>query len=425
MLILNLPTTTDDYLLDGLTPGELSKYSRTCKAAYSTVKSYMKRKFQLHNLLERFLTPSEIIHFRKLQCHTGMFISGSTAVQFFDRTVYPDSDLDCYLEHRFCREVAYWLIKIGYKYAPLPESSNVASLEQAFRSNPPTREHVPDPFCGDIFFLTPGKDYFKAPFVFNFEKQNPYRKIQLITSLQSPLERILNFHSTCVMNIITHDKAYALFPRATFEERRSLICLSFNELRDKAIEKYTERGWSFTNVADAGRNSLETQFSFGERYVGDRKCWTLPILPALDLPSGHMEINSWVTKCNSWDEFPSMSYSFLASKTLKFTYLIGIGDDWEIEDFIENIVPYSEDEPVDQEQVKLDDKLRTMIRKRRITIEEEDCNMLYEDTADGDSEPEEDASDSDSQGDMDTSEDDIDTKGSIWPRASLPIDFAV
>lgn len=156
----------------------------------------MKRSFQLHRLLERYFTPSQILRFRELQCATGMFISGSTAVQFFDRAVYPESDLDLYLEHRFSHAVAYWLLEIGYKYAPLPGSSNMASLEQAFKSNPPTREHVPDLFSGDVFFHGPGRDYFKAPFVFNFEKQKPYRKIQLITSLQSPLHRILKFHSS-------------------------------------------------------------------------------------------------------------------------------------------------------------------------------------------------------------------------------------
>jgi hypothetical protein len=156
----------------------------------------MKRSFQLHRLLERYFTPSQILRFRELQCATGMFISGSSALQFFDRTVYPESDLDLYLEHRFSHAVAYWLLEIGYKYAPLPESSNAASLEQAFKSNPPTREHVPDLFSGDFFFDGPGRDYFKAPFVFNFEKQSPYRKIQLITSLQCPLHRVLKYHSS-------------------------------------------------------------------------------------------------------------------------------------------------------------------------------------------------------------------------------------
>jgi hypothetical protein len=156
----------------------------------------MKRSFQLHRLLERYFAPLQILRFRELQCATGMFISGSTALQFFDRTVYPESDLDLYLEHRFSHAVAYWLLEVGYKYAPLPESSNAASLEQAFKSNPPTREHVPDLFSGDVFFDGPGRDYFKAPFVFNFEKQKPYRKIQLITSLQCPLHRVLKYHSS-------------------------------------------------------------------------------------------------------------------------------------------------------------------------------------------------------------------------------------
>lgn len=158
------------------------------------------------------------------------------------------------------------------------------------------------------------------------------------------------------MNIITHDKAYSLFPRATFEERRSLVCLSSDELRDKAFEKYSARGWSFVKNADverAERGTLEASFALGERYVGDRNCWTLPVLPILNLSEGYMETNSWVMKCNSWDEFPSMSYHYLVSKMLQFSYLIGIGDDGEIEDYIEDIVPSREDEPSDKESVFL------------------------------------------------------------------------
>jgi hypothetical protein len=154
------------------------------------------------------------------------------------------------------------------------------------------------------------------------------------------------------MNIITHDKAYSFFPRATFEERRSLVCLSSSELRDKAFEKYSDRGWSFIknyDVRRAERPALEATFALGERYVGDRSCWTLPVLPNLNLSEGHMETNSWVTKCNSWDDFPSMSYQYLVSKMLKFSYLIGTGDGGDLEDYIENIIPSREDEPSDKE----------------------------------------------------------------------------
>lgn len=191
--------------MDLLSPAEIFKYSRTCRTARSTAQSYMQRAFSIDNLLSRYFKPQEVNRFREFQCHTGAIISGSTALQFLDRAVYPESDLDLHVEHRFAHEMVEWLLVIGYTYAPLPESENARSLAEAFKRNPPSRPYVPDMFSGDILFHSAGKDYFKAPFVFNFEKHHPFRKIQLITSLQAPLQRILTFHSsmspqsTCIL----------------------------------------------------------------------------------------------------------------------------------------------------------------------------------------------------------------------------------
>lgn len=85
----------------------------------------------------------------------------------------------------------------GYKYAPLPEPNNPQSLEEAFRRNPHNQTYIPRiaVLLKDIIFIVE-KDYVTSPFVFNFEKQNPHRKIQLISSLLSPLQRILGYHSS-------------------------------------------------------------------------------------------------------------------------------------------------------------------------------------------------------------------------------------
>ncbi len=51
----------------------------------------------------------------------GMLISGSTALQFLDRTTFLESDLDIYVEHQLRRKIALWLVAIGYKYQPTPK----------------------------------------------------------------------------------------------------------------------------------------------------------------------------------------------------------------------------------------------------------------------------------------------------------------
>ena len=188
------PENIDVCVLDALSPGELLRYSRTCKAAESNVQEYMKHAFCVDRLLSRYFTPTEILRFRELQCLTGALISGSTAVQFFDRATYPDSDLDVYVEHRLVRPLAEWLVEIGYKYTPLSQSANMATLDAAFGTNPPERGHVPEVAAEDVFFS--GQHYAKSSLVLNFEKKHPQRVIQLITSLTCPLQSILDFHSS-------------------------------------------------------------------------------------------------------------------------------------------------------------------------------------------------------------------------------------
>ena len=122
----------------------------------------MKHAFCVDRLLSRYFTPAEILCFRELQCVTGALISGSTAVQFFDRETYPDSDLDVYVEHRYVRTLTDWLVKIGYKYKPLSDAANMATLDAAFAANPPEQELPLHPSTGNIFAV---QDYNKSSLI--------------------------------------------------------------------------------------------------------------------------------------------------------------------------------------------------------------------------------------------------------------------
>lgn len=126
-----------------------------------------------------------------------MFISGSTALQFFDRSFYPDSDLDIYVEHRYCKPIARWLEIIGYSFQPRKtyqsEMLGIA-LEETLSTEPDfDMNNLPQGF-----FESTSMGYFGRGVanVYNFHKINPDRKIQLITSYYSPLEIVLNFHSS-------------------------------------------------------------------------------------------------------------------------------------------------------------------------------------------------------------------------------------
>jgi len=122
-------------------------------------------------------------------------ISGSTAVQFFDRTFYADSDLDLYVQHQSACPIALWLQSINYVFIPCKDSdfqSLETGLEKSIKVN--TEDIYGVPGVTDIYDES-DKGYFDAVVVLDFKKEN-HPDIQLITSRGPPLEMVLDFHSS-------------------------------------------------------------------------------------------------------------------------------------------------------------------------------------------------------------------------------------
>ena len=69
------------------------------------------------------------------------------------------------------------------------------------------------------------------------------KKIQIVTSQTVPLHCILGFHSTTVMNFITWNKAYSLYPWTTFALRIGVVTKNTTDPVIRCLEKYSERGW--------------------------------------------------------------------------------------------------------------------------------------------------------------------------------------
>jgi len=127
------------------------------------------------------------------------------------------------------------------------------------------------------------------------------------------------------MNLISHEKAYSLFPRGTFGERRSLILHregSGGVAAEAARNKYVARGWEMVGELTQDEIADPTSaFSAGSRYVGDAKCWTIPILPKLQLPEGYIETNSWNLLYNRAGDI-EMGFTSLIAPTLRYRYLV-------------------------------------------------------------------------------------------------------
>lgn len=128
------------------------------------------------------------------------------------------------------------------------------------------------------------------------------------------------------MNFITHEKAYSLYPRPTFEERRSLHSSDGSWRKDSqavARTKYAARGWVIVNrLTQAEIDNRTSAFAYGRRVVGDQYCWTMDLLPKFaDLPQGFVESNSWGLYFTQ-DRQAEMKFLLLKIPELRFSYTV-------------------------------------------------------------------------------------------------------
>jgi hypothetical protein len=149
----------------------------------------MKRRYKLSHVLSRFFTEDQSEELRTLMSKTGMVISGSIALQFLDRKIYPDSDLDLYAPLKYAWHIADWLFAAGYTYAP--KTASLPTVDIALRTA--VARHGRG-YPGNT--PSSNRGYLKASCVLDFTISDPPRKIQLISTLRSTIELILRFHSS-------------------------------------------------------------------------------------------------------------------------------------------------------------------------------------------------------------------------------------
>ena len=142
--------------------------------------------------------------------------------------------------------------------------------------------------------------------------------------------------TACVMNFIAFDAAYSVFPRATFEERRSL---SFSALTDsdiRALGKYTMRGWSIiSNLWPHQYHTLGASFYVNKiRWVNDSFSWVVPLdttgmepRPRLSASSealvGDPVVhNSWTLARDTTSSKVYITYNIFRPTLFRYTYLV-------------------------------------------------------------------------------------------------------
>ncbi|KAI0337047.1 hypothetical protein BDW22DRAFT_1364549 [Trametopsis cervina] len=234
------------------TPGTLIILSRVCRTLRTDVDRYFEHALDINAHLSRFFDNPRA--FRSLQARTGTLISGSNALQFFERTVYEGSDLDLYVVDKKVHAVAKWLMEdAGYTFVPTQASlagNPTMTFAEAVLAD--TQHEHPDPV--DEYTNRSG-----IKGLYNFEKTVQEgkaapvrRKVQVVTAEDTAMRLILMFHSTVVMNVISYDRAYCFYPHVTFERRFTLQ--TRGSVPSDVKEKYISRGWAWIPDAHWGHS---------------------------------------------------------------------------------------------------------------------------------------------------------------------------
>ncbi|KAL1676800.1 hypothetical protein EV122DRAFT_215600 [Schizophyllum commune] len=263
----SLPEDIDNALLSAMSPRQLALLERTSREGQERVARYRLRGFNFAEAIKRFVPFAHLLAFRKMLRLTGSVISGSFALAFMGRFPWHPKDLDLYVEIRHVEAVHDFLLECGYRYRPRPTQLRSFLDQLALVAAIP--EH------GDGYPL----GSLRAAFDF-VRVCDGFIMIQLMVTSVAVLEVILGFHSTAVMNVITHDTAYSLYPVETFEHCRSLKlkAASVDERTTAAYAKYSNRGWR--NLGAVCRDEAgDSQREFGRRhrFVGDEMTWALKL----------------------------------------------------------------------------------------------------------------------------------------------------
>ncbi|OSD06153.1 hypothetical protein PYCCODRAFT_1464821 [Trametes coccinea BRFM310] len=241
------------------------------------IEAYCARQWSVETFFSRWFrfVPS----FLKALEQCGGLVSGSEAQQFFARQEFRGRDLDIYVPLHGLLSMGRWLKAQGFGYhasaekhplfdvAAMMFTSHIGSTVNGPPSFPPTRRT---------------RTFTAFNFVRASDPDQPAhlrgRHIQLIAVTCNPVEFIVNnFHSTAVMNYMTHKCAVSLFPRTTFVQKTSLICQDITRnaaIHQAWMKKYRRRGFHILGAGDP--IPAFPDLRKWDRTVADSLTWVLP-----------------------------------------------------------------------------------------------------------------------------------------------------
>lgn len=192
---------------------DLVRLERVSKAMQYAIRRYHRRHYLLNERLSKFFP--DTYAFRVMQARTCTVISGSFALQHLMNTVYPNSDLDLYAHAHTAADAAQWLTRQGYRWAPGWDDEGYSLEESLPQPIQLSEEGIPEHGSdeSDCEFVDTEETLKRygvlgLKTILYFEKTNKAinvrvrrqpqsrRKVQLLFAKITPLESILNFHTS-------------------------------------------------------------------------------------------------------------------------------------------------------------------------------------------------------------------------------------
>lgn len=141
---------------------------------------------------------------------------------------------------------------------------------------------------------------------------------------------------TLVVNVISWNKAYALFPRASFIYHKSYLLKEMSDYVGKLLAKYDERGWTSQDVLWP-EDEVSNRSMLVNRRIGDQHTWIIPLdttdVARPDIPDTVLEYSTFrLSKCQKVDPElgdPDLGYYEVDTKNfesmvLKHKYSVSI-----------------------------------------------------------------------------------------------------
>ncbi|KAJ3900395.1 hypothetical protein F5879DRAFT_809323, partial [Lentinula edodes] len=280
-----------------LSPVDLDSFSRCCRLFRNHTVAYKSRVFNIQTAYRGIFDKSEdLADFQNLQASLfRLLVSGSTALKFFTQVDY-GGDMDSYCHLPQAITVGLWFLAHGLLYTPVGEQLDdfSADFSRICKHYDDETSSVDVPVQEDMGEYNLNK----IAAVWNFVRGS--LSVQLMATRGSPLTTILSFHSTCVMNILTHNAAYCLFPELTLERRASLLIdltLPMTEVQAAAVNKYSQRGFEMMPIAPTGWtcNPSSALTFLRPRFIGDRHCYKIDFENLTEdvAEDNFIEANSW------------------------------------------------------------------------------------------------------------------------------------